>query len=88
MIHSRWKTRITVNEEVYNRYRFFVNCTKYANVKEINKLTDVDIRFIVLETYRKCTEKVRQTHVVVSPALLHYALFEKLLYVPYVRLFN
>lgn len=57
IIHSRWKTRITINEEVYNRYRFFVNCTKYANVKEINKLTDVDIRFIVLETYRKMYRK-------------------------------
>lgn len=72
---------------IYNCCRFFVNCTKYANVKEINKLTDVDIRFIVLET-EKCTEKVRQTYVVVSRALLHYALFKKLLYVPYVCLFN
>lgn len=33
---------------------FFVNCMKYANVKEINKLTDVDIRFIVFATCRKC----------------------------------
>ena len=64
---------------IYNCCRFFVNCTKYANVKEINKLTDVDIRFIVLETYRKM---YRKSAIVVSRTLLHYASFEKLLYVP------
>lgn len=46
---------------IYNRCRFFVNCMKYANVKEINKLTDVDIRFIVLKTYRGMLYRKRAT---------------------------